>query len=75
MKILYDKGDKVEERNKLYEPKVALERKKKHKENEEGDVKRKRNERENDEEMKFGTNKIRRDEVREKYRGKKYSKI
>lgn len=36
---------------------------KRHKENEEGDVKRKRNERENDEEMKFGTNKIRRDEV------------
>lgn len=38
-------------------------------------VKRKRNERENDEEMKFGTNKIRRDEVWEKYQGKKYSKI
>lgn len=48
---------------------------KKHKENVEGDVKRKRNERENDEEMKFGTNKIRRDEVWEKCQGKKYSKI
>lgn len=48
---------------------------KKHKENEEGDVKRKRNERENDEEMKFGANKIRRDEVWEKCQGKKYSKI
>lgn len=50
-------------------------KKKKHKENEEGDVKRKRNERENDEEMKFGANKIRRDDVWEKYQGKKYSKI
>lgn len=49
--------------------------KKKHKENEEGDVKRKRSERENNEEMKFGTNKIRRDEVWEKYQGKKCSKI
>lgn len=39
------------------------------------DVKRKRNEGENDEEMKFGTNKIRRDEVWEKYQGKKCSKI
>lgn len=75
MKILHDKGDKVEERNKLYEPKVAWKGKKKHKENEEGDVKRKRNERENDEEMKFGANKIRRDDVWEKYQGKKYSKI
>lgn len=48
---------------------------KKHKENVKGDVKRKRNESENDEEMKFGTNKIRRDEVWEKYQGKKCSKI
>lgn len=45
------------------------------KRNEEGDVKKKRNEKENDEEMKFGTNKIRRDEVWEKCQGKKYSKI
>lgn len=49
---------------------------KKHKENVEGETfKRKGNERENDEEMKFGTNKIRRDEVWEKCQGKKYSKI
>lgn len=74
MKILHDKGDKVEERNELYEPKVAW-KGKKHKENEEDDVKRKRDERENGEEMKFGTNKIRRDEVWEKCQGKKYSKI